>query len=166
MFLTADFTGCKVTCLFFYHAEWRPSGSRPLATCMCMTGGVVMHMICLRHIQHLFMLWRVGPITGWKTGSDIEEGFMQMLLRKERLHKNKQKTGWFGGSWWWVKLLVVRVDIPQWRWLWQISELQRVFLRGGRRHSALVLSSGIGRYCSRHTHNILTASLSTVRRYS
>lgn len=33
VFLTADFTGCKVTCLLFFRAERRLPGSRPPATC-------------------------------------------------------------------------------------------------------------------------------------
>lgn len=86
-----------------------------------------------------------------------------------RTNKRRDDSEGVGGGWscWW------------WGWTYRSEDgsdrsLRRTSksLPQGREkaqcsRSFIFLSlSGIGRYCSKHTHNILTGSLSTVRRYS
>lgn len=139
MFLTADFTGCKVTCLLFFRAERRLPGSRPPATCtriMHTTYSTYCTFNSSSHAKHAFVSRRVTLITGRKTWiysaarkfkADIAEKKIRERGEMERFRGSKK-------GWWWG-------------WTYQTEDVSDRSLnfkgsssRGGKRHGAVSLS--------------------------
>lgn len=107
--LAADFTGCKVTCLLFFHADSGPPGSRPRATCT-RTMHTADFTCWTFNSSHAKASPYVTPVTGWKknpTKNTLSLPWQKVLGRycwEKHYIRGRGETGCFRGSekgWWW-----------------------------------------------------------------